>query len=461
MLNKNEISLHGAGSLPQYEFDGDDYDRYYLPARGILRAIADQRQGKQSHLILPGSFLDETVEFLDNQLNISADKDNKLSDRIFKTPDQKYLLWEDVLNNLPELLFWLQQAGLEHMLISLLPYASSADYWQVYDRLSELGFEVSSNMDRLGGEQLIQDNCFAHKGAYFEWIYNPKSIEQMARFPEITRPSGYIARNGAEAIEALNLLEQQNANQAIIFKQIYAGGGYGIDFFDSIKDAQQAIESSSYSFEAHPYVENANHPILIQEKINIVRDEMGEVGISVQFEGKNILGLTRTLADNHGHWSGNLLIDAQNSQAAGIPPELLANAKAMSQVLLNEIGPQGKGGIDFVISEIEGNLELNFMEVNGGRTTGAEEAVQFSRILGEENKGVVGLHKYSIDKNLNLTINDVAELIAAKNLLFSFDQNTGEPQFGLLPIACIGDHLTLVGYGENHQELYKAFKALT
>ncbi|MDH5532808.1 MAG: hypothetical protein OEX81_00075 [Candidatus Pacebacteria bacterium] len=458
-MPNNEILIHGTGSLSQYEGDGDDYDRYYLPARAIIRALADRRQGLESHIILPGTQLDETVNFLNDTLSPNDTNLPSLGESAYRTPDEQYLMWQEVEENIEQFILWLVENNLQHALLGLLPYASSEDYWSVYETLVERGFNIRTNMDRLDDAAWLENSCFAHKGAYFEWINNSIRQEDLTNYEDINRPTGYVACSPSEATLALNRLRAKLGDGPVLFKPIYGGGGYGIKYFNSILEAQEALDNSTYQFEYNTYDESQLHPILIQEAINIQYDDMGEVGISVQFNGKNIIGLTRTLGDGSGHWSGNLLINSENSQAAGISHNMFSLAETMTRQLLSEISPDGRGGIDFLVSNNNGSSELHFIELNGGRTTGAEEAVQFERIV-QSNNGVTGLHKYSIDPNSDLTIHDIAELLRTNGNLFSFDENDN-PVFGLLPIICIGDHLTVVGYARNHQELHQAFQLLS
>lgn len=454
--NSSETFIHGTGSLAQYEFDGDDYDRYYLAMRAIIRLFADLNQGRKSSAVIPGTVLDGTISFLNQILH----PNDFSQENIFRTDDSEYLLWQNISNShLPDFINWIQSNQGNSQKVGLFPYASAPDYWNTFNQLENSGLQVFSNMDKITPKEIFNPSHFMHKGAYYPWIGNTATQQHEQSFSFIPMPQGIVAQNPENLLKALDEMKVKlGGDKAVVLKQIFGGGGYGINFFNTITEAKHAVLSGNYNFEVHPYDETMLHPVLVQEALDIVEDEHGEVGLSVQFDGQNIVSITRTLSDGHGHWSGNIIIDAKNPPNS-LQPQQIVQTQKISQQLLRKIQPQGRGGIDFLLTNNNGKQQVTFIEVNGARTTGAEEAIKFGEIVSQaKQRGVIGLYKYTIDPNKRLTAQDIYELLRKNRIAFSIKNN--EPQYGLLPIICVGDHLTVTGYASNSEELLKLFQML-
>lgn len=430
-MTKEIISIHGTGSLPQYEHDGDDYDRYYLPARAIFRSLADRYQGYNSGMILPGNQLDDTLELMISKLRPSQPTP------VYRTSDSNYLLWQDIYHDQAGFCDWIRQFD-SNPIVALLPYASSDDYWSVFNLLTNT-YQVTTSMDQITGQDWLQRDCFAHKGAYFNW--SDTNQTPLGQLDFLSRPDGRVAVGAQELVDVLQARKLQKPNQPVVLKQIYGGGGYGIDFFDSPLSAVETILAGDYQIETNPYLTDQPHPILVQDKINLKTDDFGEIGLSVQFEGNTIRQLTRTLSDSHGHWHGNILLTPNHLKDVGINQNQYHQALRMSQKLLKRIKPHGKGGIDYVISQ---SGEVMFMEVNGGRTTGAEEAVVLSRMLSTSN-GIIGIRKFSVDPDRELTTQDIDE----RCLRLGIGMTAIDQSYGILPFICIGDHLSVLVHAPN------------
>jgi hypothetical protein len=397
-----------------------------------------------SGAVMPGNQLDSMIQFLNSIFPEHP--------HIYRTPDGKYLLWEDVANNMGNFLRWLGETGISRDVFGLFPYASSQDFWAVFDELARQGYRVKTDMDRFENQDWLSPHCPAHKGAFYPWVNGAVTIEDVAVYQSIQKPRGLVAENSDELCTALNELQIEIGNSPVVLKQIFGGGGYGISFFHTIEDAYQAVVSGGYTFEPHPYDPDRNQPVLVQEGVNIQTDELGEVGVSVQFNGQDITAVTRTLADA-GHWQGNILLDSRSLQGAGINRQQFNRVLDMASNLLSTLELRGRGGIDFVIED--DTLQPCFLEINAGRTTGAHEAMSFRDIIGPEN-GVVGLHKYTIDPTHNLTVADVADRLWSNGDLFNFNQ-PAQFSHGLLPAICVGDHLTVLGCDRDPESLYRRF----
>lgn len=457
MFRKKESAIiHATGSLAQYEFDGDDFDRYYLAMRAVIRLLSDLQSGKDAYAVVPGRVLDTSIDFLEGIYK----PDNFHEGRIFRTDDSEYLLWQNLVSqHMPELVDWINDQNISMNRIGLFPYASAPDYWNVFNHLREKNIDVFSNMDKIGDREIMNPSHFVHKGAYYRWMNRPETAENEKRFKFLDKPEGLIAEDNEQLIRALLAMQTKlGGDKAVVLKQIFAGGGYGITFFNSITEVKNAVFTGKYNFDEHPYDEESLHPVLMQEAVNIIEDEHGEVGISVQFNGQEIVGVTRTLSDGKGHWTGNVIIDSKN------PPNPLkrkhiSDVIRTSQRLLKTIKPEGRGGIDLLLVDDGKDRKVTFIEINGARTTGAEEAVKFDQSIDKRNKGVVGLYKYTIDKNIGLSIEAVYEILKREGIAFTMESN-GQAQYGVLPIICIGDHLTVTGYGRNSKELLGLFRKL-
>ena len=408
---KEKSIIHGTGSLAQYEFDGDDYDRYYLAMRAIVRQLADLSLNKDSYAVVPKN-LDSGIDFLRQIYSL----ENFSKERIFETDDTQYLLWQNVmLRHFDEFIDWIELHGIDSNEIGLYPYASAPDYWEVYDSLQRHGLSIITNMDRISEDEIKDPSHFVHKGTYYRWVGRRETNKAESGFSFLSKPQGIVAETYDELLLALKEMEKKlQGNKPILFKQIFAGGGYGIDFFNSISEARRQLTSGKYKLEQHPYDDLSFHPVLVQEAIDIVHDNSGELGISVQYDGRNIIGITRTLSDGKGHWTGNILIDTQSDDTF-ITKSDIRTAKRMSQKLLHVIRPKGRGGIDLLVANGDSGRMVNFIEVNGGRTTGAEEAVRFKESLGQV-KGVVGLYKYEINKIKGYSAELVYEILKRNNI---------------------------------------------
>lgn len=457
MLKKRETSIiHGTGSLAQYEFDGDDFDRYYLAMRAIVRLIADLQAGTDAYAVMPGNVLDPSIDFL----NGIYQPTNFHEDRIFRTDDSEYLLWQNlVTRHMPDFFAWMKEQNIDVNEVGLFPYASAPDYWSVFNQLKENGVSVFSNMDKIGKKEIYNPSHFVHKGAYYKWMGRSKTEKNARKFAWLEKPEGLVVENHEELIKALLEMQKKlKGDKPVVLKQIFAGGGYGITFFKSISAAKEAVLTGKYEFDEHPYDEDSLHPVVVQEAVNIIEDEHGEVGVSVQFDGQKIVGITRTLSDGKGHWTGNVMIDKKRPPAP-LTKNHIQDVVKTSQKLLKTIKPKGRGGIDLLLVEEDGERKVTFIEVNGARTTGAEEAVKFEQSLGRRNNGVVGLYKYTIDENKGLTVEAVYEILKRERISFGV-QSSGKAKYGVLPIICIGDHLTVTGYARNHKQLLGFFRRL-
>lgn len=440
MANFERLIVHGTGSAPQYEFDGDDYDAQYLGARGTFRAITSWVRGCEDRCVVPGEQVNDTIDYLVSNL-----LDNNIPDyrsRFFSTSGQQYLLWQDLLQDWDGFMDWLdvQSNSAE---LALLPYMSTPDYWQVFERLTANGYTVGSNMDRVNPEDWLNRSNFAHKGAYFDWYINGHLQSQPQRYDYMPRPRGYVVTQTSDAKDVINTYFSQSA---MVVKPIYGGGGFGIEFFDDNNTAADFFDTTV--FEVNPFNPELTHPLLIQERVNILQDDWGEVGLSVQFQGQTIRAITRTFCDGAGHWTGNVLLTSDNCQKYGLTRREYQQVVKQTTRLLADIKPTGVGGIDFAkyIDPLTQNECVGMIELNGGRTTGAEEAIHFAKTIGPDR--VVGLRKYNLDPERNLSIFDIDERLRSKCINYSHINRQG-----VLPFACYGDHLSVVIAAQDSAQL--------
>mgnify|MGYP001586298594 FL=1 len=78
-------------SLAEYEFDGDDGDRYYLPARGLADAPSFAKEGRTPIIIVPSyQPIRDLARFYEKTLNGGKQLE------IIETDDNHYLMDHDI-----------------------------------------------------------------------------------------------------------------------------------------------------------------------------------------------------------------------------------------------------------------------------------------------------------------------------------------------------------------------------
>lgn len=343
---RNIIIAHS--SLAEYEFDGDDLDKYYLPARGLAEAPAFSRRGQRSTVIVPQS--DQIRQLADFYRHTILDKGSVLD--LIETPDSQYLMDRDIFES-EEVMREILQINRSGM-TEIYPYAITDEFMQWAKILIDDGSVVVGDKKRY-----LDPKWWGHKGGLHRWI---SSLDQPSFAEESGLPvaEGYVARNQEEILQACNLL----GTHGVMLKPYILSGGFDMQACRSKEDVE------SYRIPLMPTSMGGPQelmPVAVEELLDIDVDSNGENVYSMQFTGNKVLGkLTRQLVHGGTHWIGN-------QEPSGATGGFEREAEIIVRRFLSYAKPNGPGGVD--IASVRGKPVV--LEINGGRPTGAHNPKNF------------------------------------------------------------------------------------
>ncbi len=413
---KEQQIILSHSSIREYENDGDDQDRYYLPWRVSAEAAARVNMGQKVLTILPRyQQFEESLTLLETEL-----LGGRRLGRIY-TSDTSYLMDEDIARELGEDLKSRVNSG-----TVIHPYQAT-DEFQVWARpLQERGAQV------FGDEKDRTDRFWwGQKGAYHRWI-DDLSTPSLSEKLKIPVPRGFIAKNSEEAHEASEML----GTKAVVLKPIYGAGGFRIGFCETVED----IDKYEWPVDQ---ITGQPMPVAVQEKVEIAHDELGEKTFSLQFNGESVFGsLTRQIVHD-SEWSGNI-------SPSGVSSDFEKLCTKYAAILLGKISPKGSGGIDFA----DFNGRPIILEVNGGRPTGAHTPKHFKQSF------VPDAPFFMFEKVVpgKLTAHESWDLLKSycppgDSQPLGLDR---ERQSGVFPIVWLKDSWgMLAAFGESFQKVHK------
>jgi len=378
MITTERLFSHS--SIKEYENDGDDQDRYYLPWRVAAEVAARQKMGQKVSIILPKhSEFEEYLELLESEL-LDGGRINRLY-----TPDNSYLMDEDIKTNLlSELL------DLTHQKTILHPYKATDEFYSWAKVLQSLkGVRVYA--DRANPNDRF---WWGHKGAYHRWI-DDLSTPSFAENFDLTVPKGFIAKDKAEVFRAISIIGKK-----VVLKPILGAGGFRIGFCETKED----VDCYEWPIDA---LAGDPMPVAVQEKLDIEKDSLGERVFSLQFADGRVYGLLTRQKVSNTEWCGNII-------PAGVSESFELSCQNQADQLLSCIKPTGDGGIDF--ADVRGIPVI--LEVNGGRPTGAHIPKRFKEAFAPNSAHFV-FEKVDINGDHAF---DVWDKLSSNKLNLSADQ---------------------------------------
>lgn len=407
-------------SLAEYEFDGDDGDRYYLPVRGLADAPSFAKNGRTPIVIVPSyKPIRDLACFYEKTLNGGQHF------QIIETPDEKYLMDQDIAAS-PEILSELRNRNCRER-IELYPYGVTEEFLSWAQPLIEEGAVLIGDKKRY-----LDTRWWGHKGGLHRWIDNLDS-PSFAEESSIKVADGFVARNKEEIIKACELL----GTYKVMLKPYILSGGFDMKACSNVDDINE------YKIPAMPGGKEGDEmPVAVEVLLDIDKDEHGELAYSIQFTGSRLVGqLTRQLVHGGTHWVGNQI-------PAGTSEEFESEALNMVSDFLLHGKPQGPGGVDIV--SVKGKPVI--MEINGGRPTGAHNPKMFKETFAPQAIFTIFEKEDKVDL-LRIDVETVWDRLNSQNynnIPLAFNVDT---QQGVYPLVWMKDMWSmLISFGESFSD---------
>lgn len=350
-----ESRIIAQGSIPEFEKDGDDKDKYYLPVRGLC---------------LPGPH-----HFLPDEINVRAYQEyfNQILTNlemkprnIFYVPDTGYTLDRSIIN-------FLTTHGIEafkknfpsDVKYKVWPYAVTKETIEWIELLRLNGYKIEPRFN----EKSYQFNDPAHRGGWGRWVNNPEETP----FPikaNIPYPVSWIGQGGEEILEAYNRVVEETGNSKVVLKPIFSAGGFTLKVVNNQNELLNYYQSlSEGGLLTNPNIWEGEMPIEVQEYIDIT----GEL-YSIQYlHGKRITpgGISVQLVENT-NWIGNGFNFEVEEDVVIQANEIWKNFKNTYPDI-----EKSWGGLDLALT----SRGLIVLEHNGGRLTGAVPVIFMAQQL--------------------------------------------------------------------------------
>lgn len=428
--NKSDYKLYVHGSIPEYQFDGDDKDKKYLPARAAIYAV----NSPETMVFLPDS--EEVKDFIDDFKQVIYDVFSSSSVPMnFEYIDQEpetYLLdvainqsFRDYQERIKD---W---AGDEK--VNVEPYSNTYDLRKWVSKMDRSDLDISINIpERVYFDDL---DSVQHRGGWSRDINTPNEPSLPEKFG-IKYPISYKINNREDAIKAFEAISNETGKADAFFKPVFSSGGYTIKRIESVEDIDAAYKN----------MENNNLDTLFDRRMPIEIQQTLDIEEQYSFQYQNGEVITPNLLSQQlGEikWEGNVFNTFGNGLLAQTG-ELIRNIERMSKET-DEFFEFGIGGFDLA----ESNGELFVIEHNGGRPTGAFPAIHAANLFGVAHKPFLMRKALDIDAPLK----DVWAKLKESGL--AYNQNT---KSGIFPISWLEGSRQLFIVGENADELDERFE---
>lgn len=357
------------GSIPEFENDGDDLDRIYLPVRGVQTATSFAGDNLNRPLVvLPDT--SEVKVFVSQTEQIFKEIGLRSSKSIL-VPDTSYFLDLALEANLELLRDRLNVNNIHY----LWQYANThvSDGW--VGRLREEGFQINNALPKRG--------YLPHqtRSSWGRQIIKPDELS----FPErwgISYPISYIAKGEEQLLEAFERITSLTGRENVWLKLSASAGGFGVMEVRSKNEAlgfyKVAQENGSLFLFGDTRLEM---DIEVQENIE------GLVGFgSYQYNGETLEtpgGISIQVLDGK-NWAGNKF----NVLNGYLSKRAIEIHERFSKGMISEHPEDffGWGGIDLGIINNRDTPDLIVVENNWGRITGAHPGIYFARALGVSDR---------------------------------------------------------------------------
>ena len=346
-----ERKIISQSSLREFAHDGDDLDKYYLPARG---------------LILPGDIhlLPENDLLINykNQLNGILSSINLPQRKTIFIPDSDYLLDLAILQHISLLknnLNW-------ENVYSVYPYATTEETLQWINKLQNEKFNIYPAIPK---KTYFEDLYHpAHRGGWGRWVKQP-DIASFAEENNLPYPTSWIGQGLDQVIEAYQRVCQDSKQTEAFFKPIFSAGGFTLAKISSkeelIQHYEKLKEQSALNFDGQE----------IPVEVQVFLPNIEEL-YSFQYTNDRLLtprGLSKQIIKNN-QWQGNYF------NGFSIPEAIITiweKFKNGYQTYLDNSN-FGWGGVDLAKTH---NNQWTILEHNGLRITGAHPAISLAQQL--------------------------------------------------------------------------------
>jgi hypothetical protein len=356
--------LYVQGSIAEFEHDGDDDDRYYLPGRSLAF-----RPNGAIHVLPDNERLRAYSEQLDaiyKELGLDIGGKGR---RIF-VRDSSYLLDVAVLENIAMLVEGLP----EDASYRVVPYATTPPLHRWVDYLRKGGYDVTIAMpDKVYYEDLWHPS---HRGGWARHVESPNR-ESFAERNGIPYPTAYVGQGLDQVLQAYDLVARRTRNQEVFFKPVFSAGGFTLRL---VRSPQEVTQWFNYLKKQGALdILDGENPIEMQSVIQGIM-----AFYSIQYDGERIItpGQVTEQIIVGNNWRGNIF----NSHVA---PQLIKEAEEIFGRLCKGVRRyqhgmrlQGWGGVDLALVEESGRRRLVVIEHNGRRITGGHPAIALAEGFG-------------------------------------------------------------------------------
>lgn len=420
-MERKKIISHS--SLREFENDGDDLDRYYLPARGLIMP-------GEIYLLPDNHQLEQYVLQL-NEILLQLQQPQRNPVWI---PDSNYLLDIAISQYLSDLAKHLNPNDA----YQVFTYATTNETMTWINQLKSHGFNIESAFpQKVYFEDLYHPS---HRGGWGRWVNQPDKPS----FPEkykIPYPVSWIGQGLDEIIEAYQRVIGQTKNTDAFFKPIFSAGGFTLRRISSVEELtshyNQLRQNEALDFDGQEI------PVEIQA---FVPDILGLYSFQYTQSGELVTprGFSQQIVENN-QWQGNIF-NGKN------PDEKILDIWKKFSKGYKEInhGNFGWGGVD--LAKTPNGWVI--LEHNGLRITGAHPAISLAAQLKTIENPFITL---KAPGEVNCDLLTLWEVLSKNNL--AFNPNT---KHGIFPIVWFPGSGMLWATGENpRQMLDMAYDQLT
>jgi len=404
------------GSLREFQNDGDNLDRYYLPARGLTLP-------GNLHL-LPENDLLLTYAF---QLNQVIDFINQNPRNILTIPDSNYLLDLAILQ---EINLLKNKLNINYP-YRVYPYAVTDETIMWVEELKRSGFNIEAAFPK----KTYFDDLYhpAHRGGWGRWVNNPEKTS-FAEENKLPYPISWIGQGEKQIIEAYQRVCNSSGRKEAFFKPIFSAGGFTLTKISSIEELTKHYKKLKNQGVLD--FDGQEIPVEIQEYIPNILELY-----SFQYdENGNLLtpqGLSKQIIRNN-QWQGNFFNEFL------VPSEIEEIWKKFRRGYKQYLSNNnfGWGGIDLARTS---NGQWIILEHNGLRITGAHPAIFLAYQLEVINQPFMTLKS---PEEVKSDLTTIWNLLKSEGLSFNPYTRTG-----IFPIVWFPGSGMLFATGENPQQL--------
>lgn len=407
-MEKQRIISHS--SLKEFINDGDDLDRYYLPARGLIL------EGK--HYLLPDN--PDLIQYYEN-LNQILREVNLPPRNAYLIPDSNYLLDLAILQNLSLLKSYLNPK----IPYLIFPYAITEETMLWISELRKQGFNIEAAFPKkIYFEDLKHPS---HRGGWGKWVNDPNTPTFSEQF-NLPYPTSWIGQGINQIKEAYQRVVSETGRKEAFFKPIFSAGGFTLAMITSEEELMQHYEALKR--QGALQFDNNEIPIEIQSFVN------GITGLySIQYtESGQLLtpnGLSKQIV-NSNQWQGNIFNSEQSDD------NLKKIWQNFQRGYRNYGNNFGWGGIDLAKTA---RGEWIILEHNGLRITGAHPAIMLAQQFMTSNQPFATLKSPG---KVNCDLITMWNILGQNKL--AFDPTTKQ---GVFPIVWFPGSGMLWATGEN------------